>query len=210
MLTPCIGSPRPGRSGRSASPNVTPSHFYLYLPYLHYDTYINIIRRRNIIKRRIKHGRARPVPKDVAELESLESRVIWEFIGHEPPLNTRRTLDQYGYPALQDTWARDDDQMLYKLTRERIVDPLKRKRDMYHSGETPSSAVSPATRLASAAERLMKTDGSTRATEETEAEQEEDIINGNVLMVDQLWLWSVDKSKCYRGCRDRHSKILTG
>ncbi|KAI3316983.1 hypothetical protein HD806DRAFT_516300 [Xylariaceae sp. AK1471] len=189
-------SPRPsspGRNGRSASPSITPSHLYLYLPYLHYDTYVNIIRRRNILRRRMKHGRARPVPKDIAELESLESRVIWEFIGHDPPLNTRRTLDQYGYPALQDTWARDDDQLLYKLTKERIVDPLKRKRDMYHTGETPSSAVSPATRLASAAERLMRTDGLAHG-EETEAEQEEDILNGNVLMVDQLWLWAVDNT----------------
>lgn len=187
-------SPSPGRSGRSISPNVSPAHFYLYLPYLHYDTYVNIIARRNIIRRRKKHGRARPVPKDIAELESLEARVIWEFIGHDPPLNARRTLDQYGYPALQDTWARDDDQMLYKLTRERAVDPLKRKRDMYHAGEDIPSAVSPSSRLLSAAEKLSKTDN-LKGGEQTQSDEDEDVVNGNVLMIDQLWLWAVDNSK---------------
>ncbi|KAI1340770.1 hypothetical protein F5Y15DRAFT_32202 [Xylariaceae sp. FL0016] len=189
-----ISSPRPSSpigSGRSVSPNITPSHFYLYLPYLHYDTYVNTIRRRQVIRQRMDHGRARPVPKDIAELESLESRVIWEFIGHDPPLNARRTLDQYGYPSLRDTYARDDDQMLYKLTKERIVMP--RKRDMYHMGDEPSSAVSPATRLVSAAEAFMKSDDTSHA-EQTDLDLGDDIIDGNVIMVDQLWLWAVDQT----------------
>ncbi|TGJ80423.1 hypothetical protein E0Z10_g8343 [Xylaria hypoxylon] len=199
----------PGRNGRSVSPNISPAHFYLFIPYLHYDTYINIIQRRNIIRRRKKHGRARPVPKDVAELESLESRVTWEFIGHDPPLNARRTLDQYGYPALQDTWARDDDQMLYKLTKQRIVDPLKRKRDMYHTGEDPSSAVSPASRLVSVVDKLAKANG-VDGTEETETDPEDDIINGNALMVDQLWLWAVDNTTLMTFFPKRESHPIEG
>ncbi|KAI3335701.1 hypothetical protein F4824DRAFT_510599 [Ustulina deusta] len=202
-------SPSPGRSGRSVSPNISPAHFYLYIPYLHYDTYINLIQRRNIIRRRKKHGRARPVPKDIAELESLESRVIWEFIGHDPPLNARRTLDQYGYPGLQDTWARDDDQMLYKLTRERIVDPLKRKRDMYHTGEDLPSAVSPESRFVSTADKLTKTDD-VSTNEETETDPEADIINGNVLMVDQLWLWAVDNTTLMTFFPKRESRPIEG
>ncbi|KAI0398943.1 hypothetical protein F4802DRAFT_591488 [Xylaria palmicola] len=202
-------SPPPGRSGRSSSPSITPSHFYLYLPYLHYDTYINIVRRRNIIRRRIKHGRARPVPKDIAELESLESRVIWQFIGYDHPYNARRTLDQYGYPALQDTWARDDDQMLYKLTKQRPVDPLKRKRDMYHTGEDPPSAVSPTSRLASPADKLIKIDDNADFAE-AEAELEDDIINGNVLMVDQLWLWAVDNTTLMTFFPKRESHPIEG
>ncbi|KAL7625819.1 hypothetical protein AAE478_005042 [Parahypoxylon ruwenzoriense] len=190
------GSPRPpspNLAGRSSSPGITPTHLYLYLPYLHYDTYANIVRRRNIIKRRMKHGRARPVPRDVAELDSLNSRVIWEYIGHDPPLNTRRTLDQYGYPALQDTYSRDDDQMLYKLTKERIAIPFQRKRDMYHigNGREPLSAISPGSRLMSAVDTLTKTE-ITSCTDEDDSELEDDIIDGNALMVDQLWLWAVD------------------
>ncbi|KAI0546750.1 hypothetical protein F4679DRAFT_404901 [Xylaria curta] len=201
-------SPPPSRSGRSASPNISPAHFYLYLPYLHYDTYVNIIQRRNIIRRRQKHGRARPVPKDIAELESLESRVIWEFIGYDHALNSRRTLDQYGYPALQDTWARDDDQMLYKLTKERIVDPLKRKRDMYHTVEGLISAVSPGSRLVSPANRLTK--GDDKANEEVETDPEDDILNGNVLMVDQLWLWAVDNNTLMTFFPKRESHPIEG
>lgn len=142
----------------------------------------------------MKHGRARPVPEEIAELESLESRVIWQFIGNDHPLNARRTLDQYGYPALQDTWARDDDQMLYKLTKQTITDPMKRKRDMYHSGEDQPSAVSPNSRTTSPADRLTKVD-EIKSVEGPEINPGDDIINGNVLMVDQLWLWAVDNSK---------------
>ncbi|KAI8623925.1 hypothetical protein F5Y19DRAFT_343736 [Xylariaceae sp. FL1651] len=188
-------SPRPSspsRGGRSVSPNITPSHFYLYLPYLHYDTYVNIIRRRNLIKRRLKHGRARPVPRDIAELESLESRVIWEYIGHDPPLNARRTLDQYGYPALQDTWARDDDQMLYKLTRETNKESLMHGRDMRRIVEDLLSTVSPTNRFASIAKPLIPKADGTNSVHETETDEEKDIINGPVLMVDQLWMWAID------------------
>ncbi|KAJ8124958.1 hypothetical protein O1611_g8682 [Lasiodiplodia mahajangana] len=202
-------TPSPGRSGRSVSPNISPAHFYLYLPYLHYDTYVNIIQRRNIIRRRMKHGRARPVPSDIAELESLESRVIWQFIGYEHPLNSRRTLDQYGYPALQDTWARDDDQMLYKLTKQRVTDPLLRKRDMYHNGEDHPSAVSPTSRLASPADRLTRAEN-TNIIDEPETDPEDDIINGNVLMVDQLWLWAVDNNTLMTFFPKRESRPIEG
>ncbi|KAI1414456.1 hypothetical protein F5Y13DRAFT_16360 [Hypoxylon sp. FL1857] len=190
------GSPRPTspvRAGRSSSPGVSPAHLYLYLPYLHYDTYLNIVRRRNLIKRRMEHGRARPVPKDVAELESLDSRVIWEYIGHDPPLNTRRTLDQYGYPSLRETYARDDEQMLYKLTKERVPIPFMRKWDMYHSGDSrgPISALSPNGRLAAAA-KMFKNSEATSQKDEDDTKLEDNLLDGNVLMVDQLWLWAVD------------------
>ncbi|KAI1169925.1 hypothetical protein F4777DRAFT_571265 [Nemania sp. FL0916] len=201
-------SPSLGKSGRSVSPSVTPSHFYLYLPYLHYDTYINIVQRRDIVQRRMKHGRARPVPKAIADLESLESRVIWQFIGYDHPLNSRRTLDQYGYPALQDTWARDDDQMLYKLTKQRVMDPAKRKRDMYHLGEDIPN-VSPTSRMVSSADKLTKADELTVAGD-IEAEFEEDIIDGNVLMVDQLWLWAVDNTTLMTSFPKRESRPTEG
>ncbi|KAI1206894.1 uncharacterized protein F4807DRAFT_437611 [Annulohypoxylon truncatum] len=191
-----IGSPRPpspARAGRSPSPGISPTYLYLYLPYLHYDTYRNIVRRRNLIQRRMEHGRARPVPKDIAELDSLDSRVIWEYIGHDPPLNTRRTLDQYGYPSLRETYARDDEQMLYKLTKERLPIPFMRKWDVYHSDEVrgPLSALSPGSRLASAA-KMFKSQETACPKDEGELNPEDNLLDGNVLMVDQLWLWAVD------------------
>ncbi|OTB01723.1 hypothetical protein M426DRAFT_211229 [Hypoxylon sp. CI-4A] len=196
------GSPRPSspiRAGRSPSPSITPAYLYLYLPYLHYDTYLNIVRRRNLIKRRAEHGRARPVPSDIAELESLDSRVIWEYIGHDPPLNTRRTLDQYGYPALRDTYARDDEQMLYKLTKERLNVSPSRKADMLYRpmfhrrrAKRPISAFSPGSRLTLPMDAFKDPKQANSADDAKRSDLESDLLDGNVLMVDQLWLWAID------------------
>ncbi|KAJ4293907.1 hypothetical protein N0V88_005421 [Collariella sp. IMI 366227] len=71
-----------------------------------------------LITRRRWHGRAKPVPEWVAQQESLELKMTWEYIGYDPPLNCRRTLDQFGHHSLRDTNSRDDDQMLYKLTKK--------------------------------------------------------------------------------------------
>ena len=151
----------------------------------------------------MKHGRARPVPKEVAELDSLESRVIWEYIGHDPPLNARRTLDQYGYPSLRDTYARDDDQMLYKLTKERLAPLLRRqehgpaqdKTTITRADRERSAIISPGSPLAMNmnSETPIKSE-TTSFKYESEEDIEADILNGNVLMVDQLWLWAVDTS----------------
>lgn len=79
-------------------------------------------------------------------------------------MHFRRTLDQYGYPNLRSTIARDDDQMLWKRTRRpaRIDEQLK---------EYLQSA-------------------------QDDPDNEENVgefMDGNVLMVDQLWLWIVDQ-----------------
>ena len=154
----------------------------------------------------MKHGRARPVPKEVAELESLESRVIWEYIGHDPPLNARRTLDQYGYPSLRDTYARDDDQMLYKLTKERLAPPLRRQEQgvgQDNTGKTRadkerSTIISPGSPLAMNLKSETPNKSETASFKyESEEDLEADILDGNVLMVDQLWLWAVDTSMSY-------------
>ncbi|KAI0883125.1 uncharacterized protein GGS22DRAFT_36216 [Annulohypoxylon maeteangense] len=209
-----VGSPRPpspSRAGRSPSPGISPTYLYLYLPYLHYDTYLNIVRRRNLIKRRMEHGRARPVPKDIAELDSIDSRVIWEYIGHDPPLNTRRTLDQYGYPSLRETYARDDEQMLYKLTKEKLPIPFMRKWDVYHSEDSkgPLSALSPSSRLASAT-KMFKSQETASQKGEGDANLEDNLLDGNVLMVDQLWLWAVDTTTLMTFFPKRESQPTEG
>lgn len=185
-------------------------HLYVYMPYLNFDTYLNIIRRRNIVRRRMAQGRARPVPPDIAELESLEARVIWDYIGHDPPLNARRTLDQYGYPELQDTYARDDDQMLYKLTKERFRVPFYKK-DMYNTGAEkptsfslsapPTNNMRPSTLHVTPSTPARNNGGlSPNSGDEEDSiledlDVEENVLDGNALMVDQLWLWAVDACK---------------
>lgn len=86
---------------------------------LHWDTYWNLLQRRKVVEERLRQGRSRPAPDHVAE-STLESKLIWKFLGSEPPIHIRRTLDQYGYPNLRSTVARDDDQMLWKRTKKTI------------------------------------------------------------------------------------------
>lgn len=165
---------------------ITPNCLYLYLPYLHFDTYQSMIRRRKLVTKRRWHGRAKPVPRWV-EQESLELKVIWEYIGFDPPLNCRRTLDQFGHHSLRDTNSRDDDQMLYKLTKKDTPAPW---RHMPNMGSARSSAG-----------RSMPSgkESSSSLYDDTDAdfgvEPGTELKDGHVLMVDQLWLWSIDMSK---------------
>ncbi|KAK3316339.1 hypothetical protein B0H66DRAFT_604635 [Apodospora peruviana] len=181
---PATPSPSP-RITPTLSPHIpadpTANCFYLFLPYLHFDTYCNIVRRRRVITDRMKHGRASPVPSKVAEMtESLESRIIWRYLGYDPPMNWRRTLDQFGYPSLADTNARDDDQMLYKLTKQDPVS-VRQKRGWVPARRSFSSKVS-----------LQRESDSDSSDDDSEAEEETYLRDGNLLMVDQLWLWAID------------------
>ncbi|KAJ5543561.1 hypothetical protein N7535_005985 [Penicillium sp. DV-2018c] len=137
----------------------------LYVPYLHWDTYRNLIQRRKVVEDRLHQGRSRPVPGRISKA-SLEAQLIWTYLGSEPPVHFRRTLDQYGYPNLRSTVARDDDQMLWKRTRRpaRIDEQLKEYLD-----STLDDPVD-----------LDNLDAG-------------EFMDGNVLMVDQLWVWIVDQ-----------------
>lgn len=132
------------------------------LDQLHWDTYRNLIQRRKVVEDRLRQGRSRPVPSRIAK-SSQEAQLIWQYLGCEPPIHFRRTLDQFGYPNLRSTVARDDDQMLWKRTRRpaRLDDQLR--------------------------EYLEDADEDGEESDPTE------FMDGNVLMVDQLWLWIVDQ-----------------
>jgi len=110
----------------------------------------------------------------------LEHRVTWAFLGHDPPFNCRRTLDQFGYPSLHDTRARDDDQMMYKMTkkRRRLQEhaPSTHQEDINSDDETSNDE--PQARSQMKADREGDDPG-------------EDLFDGTVLMVDQLWLWVI-------------------
>lgn len=192
----------------------------LFLPYLHFDSYKRLIRRRELISKRLAHGRARPIPESVAKSDSLELQVIWEFLGHDPPINCRRTLDQFGYPSLRDTRSRDDDQMLYKLTKERYRDPSEYQglfnqstsdvgsggsSNKSGSGSGSGSGARSGASHASWREKLTK-----EAEENGEEETEKDVLNGNVLMVDQLWLWTISTHTLLSFFPKRESDPLEG
>jgi hypothetical protein len=183
LASPRIPSPLYGPTNMG----ITPNCLFLYLPYLHFDTYHSMIRRRKLITRRRCHGRAKPVPSWVAEQESLELKVIWEYIGFDPPLNCRRTLDQFGHHSLRDTNSRDDDQMLYKLTKKDVPSPFSQTSNNASArslgGQSWPSANGSVSSLYGDADV------------EFGVEPGSQLKNGHVLMIDQLWMWSIDMSK---------------
>ncbi|KAF4160751.1 hypothetical protein CNMCM6069_007536 [Aspergillus lentulus] len=115
----CIHSRQNDASPSNPSRVTEDPQLALYMPYLHWDTYWNLIQRRKVVQDRLRQGRSRPVPDKISKAH-LEAKLIWKFLGREPPIHLRRTLDQFGYPNLRSTTARDDDQMLWKRTRKSI------------------------------------------------------------------------------------------
>lgn len=137
-----------------------------------------MIRRRDIVKERIAQGRSRPTPAKIAELD-MEHKVTWRYLSYDPPFNTRRTLDQFGYPNLLDTRARDDDQMLYKMTKLSQKPNYKPRVGQQSDDETENDS--------------DDTHDESIAQEETIESKYEHLRDGKVLMIDQVWLWIVDK-----------------
>ena len=107
----------------------------------------------------------------------LELIVAWQYLGYDPPFHTRRTLDQFGYPNLSDTRARDDDQMLYKITKNY---PQNKE---YNAATKDNDG------------KNSKLDN----VDEDESSLKDDhylqVKDGKVLMVDQVWLWVVDNGR---------------
>ncbi|KAH6670519.1 hypothetical protein B0J14DRAFT_516061 [Halenospora varia] len=199
---PTSPSASPNRRG---SPNGKPIQMCLFLPFLHFDTYKALVGRRKLIKQRVKQGRSRPVPQSVAKMDSLELKILWQFLGHDPPINSRRTLDQFGYPGLLDTRARDDDQMLYKMTKQRVPHSNHGHDTEY---EKPASQ-----KIGNENGELV--DDPEGESEESESEtgdddSDDDILDGNVLMVDQVWLWVLDNETTLSFFPKRETRATDG
>ncbi|KAI4248261.1 MAG: hypothetical protein L6R42_009342 [Xanthoria sp. 1 TBL-2021] len=142
----------------------------LYMPYLHWDSFEHLRVRATTIKKRMKQESARPADREISMGQSLERKLIWQYLRSERPLHCRRTLDQYGYPSLRNTAVRDSDQILYKRTKadkDAEPPPLPTSKQPSHTGQVSI---------------------------ETDPLQDKPRDNGaKVLMVDQLWLWIVDE-----------------
>ncbi|KAL2147255.1 hypothetical protein VTI28DRAFT_10245 [Corynascus sepedonium] len=197
-----LGSPRiPSPLFGPVSMGITPNCLYLYLPYLHFDTYHSMVRRRKLIAKRRAHGRAKPVPQWV-EQENLELKMIWEYIGFDPPLNCRRTLDQFGHGSLKDTHSRDDDQMLYKLTKRDTHSPWKQMGN--------NSSMQFLTGRSSGSGRESFSTLQSGPDVDFGVEPGSQLRDGPVLMVDQLWLWSVDMTTLVTFFSKRESSPTEG
>lgn len=94
---------------------------------------------------------------------SPEMQLLWQYLGSDPLLHCRRTLDQYMYSTLPDTSARDHDQILYKS------DGLDSDR---RQGK----------------ETAERSDNRDRGPIDKKVEREED-KKRNVIVVEQLWMF---------------------
>jgi hypothetical protein len=112
----------------------------------------------------------------------VENKVAWKYLGYDPPFNCARTLDQYGYPDLLDPRRRDDNQILYKRTQEKIPNPSDWKFSRPRAMEAHFQRIG---------EIFGRSD---QELEEFEAWQSEfdNVLDGKVLMVEQVWLWVPD------------------
>ena len=158
---------------------VTANYFILthaQLPYLHWDSFKNLNLRARVMEKRGKQDHARPVDRDVADGKSMERKLIWQYLTSNRPIHCRRTLDQYGYPSLLNTSARDADQVLYKRTRRPPPEADPRESTMEHITGILRANRFPAVRHP----QIGRYDDASK-----------------VLMVDQLWLWVIDQSELH-------------
>ena len=160
----------------------------------------------------MKQGRVRPTRQDIKDSKSIETKMIWKYLGAEPPFHCRRTLDQFGYPNLRSCEARDDDQMLWKRTRPKSADLIpssKKTRSITHNHSEHDSPTE------SQRHPTARHQSSTRQEEDSDEAllrtSEESVANtqgGNVLMVDQLWLWALNKETIVTFFSEEGSCIL--
>lgn len=102
--------------------------------------------------------------------ESPDLKLIWQCLSEDKQLHCRRSLDQYMYTTLPDTSVRDRDQILYK---SRLLD----------SGRSISI-------FKEEEEEDIQNPGW-----ENDESDDEDGTPGNVLVVDQLWMFVMDDGR---------------
>lgn len=179
----CILTPIKDHSAKVDAPGGDQSEstrkcLFLCFLFLQIDSYKAHLQRQNVVRKRMSQGCSWPIPEDVFRDDApLENKVIWDFLDHYTPLNCRRTLDQYRYPFVRDTRARDDDQMLYKMTKE-MVYALSDDSDDEAQEEERGGEI----------DRYYESLGGEKTADNS-------ILDGNILNVDQLWLWTNDDGK---------------
>ncbi|KAL8796496.1 MAG: hypothetical protein Q9195_001170 [Heterodermia aff. obscurata] len=145
------------------------TRFAIYLQYLHWDTYERLLERRAVITRRLEQGRVRPIHKNIADSESLESKMIWK--------------------------ARDDDQMLWKRTRPKSssLATTSSKPHEQNIQDRQTSLESDKLQRTRRFFRKRNRENDDEALQKPGKKAQAKNQGGNVLMVDQLWLWALDE-----------------
>jgi hypothetical protein len=133
--------------------------------------------RSKLVNKRYANGLDYAKGPDVFDGDSLEHKLIWQYLfdASDLPLHIRRTLDQYGYPSLDDTSRRDKDQVMHRAMRLQVRS-LKKKKKKASGGQ-----------LNLPLSNILQT----RPQVGVNLTPKRDKIK--VLMVDQFWCWVVDK-----------------
>ncbi|KAF2232829.1 hypothetical protein EV356DRAFT_238033 [Viridothelium virens] len=182
---------------RSLLPGSAPTddlQMAIYLPYLHWDNFGALCDRNDLISRRLLQERPYPVDEEIAQIDLLEPKLLWQYLVNPAglPIHHRRSLDQYRYPTLRSTAVRDADQVLYKRTR-----PATNELPHNETSTKGTKSQNAIGRYANASSRLLARTRSRsdslkqgRRTHRTTDVRHED--RSKVLMVDQLWCWVAD------------------
>ncbi|KAL7947725.1 hypothetical protein V8C42DRAFT_315409 [Trichoderma barbatum] len=114
----------------------------------------------------------------------------------EPPLHIRRTLDQSYFSIVEDTAARDTDQVVYRQTRARKEKHLKHQEDDKSGmSSTSVNTMAPRSRHIEASRGTMAgtTFGSITSSDIATTKKKKKMTKlvgvTRVVMVDQLWMW---------------------
>ncbi|KXH38946.1 hypothetical protein CSIM01_06083 [Colletotrichum simmondsii] len=137
--------------------------------------------------------------------------LVEKYLHHDPPLHPRRTLDQSYYWTLKTTKARDRDQVVYRGTtmdernihrfRECRGDPAqscKDKKPFWRSAAPLTPEQNPDFDVTGPPGNNFgryKWDGHWKKTDEDGCDHCRDEIRkvSRIVMVDQLWMWILDK-----------------
>ena len=90
VLLPQSSHAKSGEGMLSPSSANEQVQFALYIPYLHWDTFHHLQWRAAVIKKRGPHVHVRPIDQEIATGNSLEGKLIWQYLNSKWPLHCRR------------------------------------------------------------------------------------------------------------------------
>jgi len=147
-------------------------------------------------------------------------KLLCAYLYNKPPVHPRRTLDQFYYHMLEDTEQRDQDQVItryyhnvwkrnhnYPKDDQEIAFAMPSEQHTKHhfaldlpERENTFARLRSSGDHAATAQSGGPTQEATRTRSKTQLPDQEDDVEQkeerHVMMIDQLWLWILDESKC--------------
>jgi hypothetical protein len=129
------------------------------------------------------------------KVQDDDDELLRRYLFKRWPLHLRRTLDQYYYSYLADTRTRDGDQVVMRVRNEELQKNELAVTGMYHWDETqPDGEKSHGSNTRNRWKTMWNRQG--KRTQAFQEGRDEKSLprdkNSPIVMVDQLWLWTVD------------------